>query len=845
MPDENQTVAWNGQVSQQSQSAVIQPWDDFVLDFWDWEEVDNTEQWTQSQMDLQSDWDINSEEPILEENNMTWEESVENQHEQVVATEPVLDNEEKKEYADFDMSLWDDLETQNVQEVVKDENESKLDNWDEQNISDDENSDKIENQEMGGGLPQNDDVSVESVSKEPDLGNDDVNDVWENEEDWFSDSDDVLLAQEEPIIEDKVEDLSEKSQQSQDFTENTIEDNMEVEIPKYDLSEEENTEEDVVDTVENDVNNLEDGENPNYLEDENNDKIDLSDQNSYEEWDIVGENPIADDNSIISEDVAVEDNSVFDDENEMQEVQAEADSWTDFVLNLAWTHSEDEWWQELMDDNYGESTSESVSFDDEDNWFLLDAPMDSDNIVVDENDDQVVSEEQNQSLDINAFSSDEGAEQNDNALENDVVVDTNDLSDTGDLIDSQVAQGEEVEDVSSVVDDSASIGEAVLNSEVLGNGVVAPNMDEQSVMDTGGSITLEPVAEKSVDMVSNDQVITNNQIVDSVVLAPEEQKPEDLAASIWTWTPNEWNEVQSNSMEDLNVVKQQEATQVQSTLSLDQILDTELLSNPNLKDNSTAIPVNTVSTWGFFSNKKVVWVLAWVGIFLLATFVVVLAFPSGDGSRKPNEVVTVNTGVFPDIPNPDETHWTPEEPEINVSGQDTSSGSSVNPQDPSWLTWDRWTPSGVFFPAVEDPESSSIVLEPEPYIFVPEETSWGQTEETPVIEEVSIDKIRADIFSFKSQAEIYYSAGQDTSDKQLMKYATQMKYLCENYQEKLDSWEWIDYESYSTFRESVTKIISKINTYMGWWDDLVVIQNLEDTSYFEGKEELLNYIQNR
>jgi hypothetical protein len=30
---------------------------------------------------------------------------------------------------------------------------------------------------MGGGLPQNDDVSVESVSKEPDLGNDDVNDV--------------------------------------------------------------------------------------------------------------------------------------------------------------------------------------------------------------------------------------------------------------------------------------------------------------------------------------------------------------------------------------------------------------------------------------------------------------------------------------------------------------------------------------------------------------------------------------------------------------------------------------------------------------------------------------------
>ena len=75
----------------------------------------------------------------------------------------------------------------------------------------------------------------------------------------------------------------------------------------------------------------------------------------------------------------------------------------------------------------------------------------------------------------------------------------------------------------------------------------------------------------------------------------------------------------------------------------------------------------------------------------------------------------------------------------------------------------------------------------EPYIYVAEEMLTTQTEEElPLVEEVSIDKIRSDIFSFKSQAEIYYSAGQDTSDKQLMKYATQMKYLCENYQSKLD-----------------------------------------------------------
>ena len=52
---------------------------------------------------------------------------------------------------------------------------------------------------------------------------------------------------------------------------------------------------------------------------------------------------------------------------------------------------------------------------------------------------------------------------------------------------------------------------------------------------------------------------------------------------------------------------------------------------------------------------------------------------------------------------------------------------------------------------------------------------------------VSVDKIRSDIFSFKSQGEIYYSAGQSTSDRQLMKYASQMIYLCDNYEAQIDS----------------------------------------------------------
>ena len=62
------------------------------------------------------------------------------------------------------------------------------------------------------------------------------------------------------------------------------------------------------------------------------------------------------------------------------------------------------------------------------------------------------------------------------------------------------------------------------------------------------------------------------------------------------WTPSQGSETQTNQSENLNAVKQSETMEVQSTLSLDQILDTELLSNPNLKDKSTAVPVNTVNS---------------------------------------------------------------------------------------------------------------------------------------------------------------------------------------------------------------------------------------------------------
>ena len=85
-----------------------------------------------------------------------------------------------------------------------------------------------------------------------------------------------------------------------------------------------------------------------------------------------------------------------------------------------------------------------------------------------------------------------------------------------------------------------------------------------------------------------------------------------------------------NQMENVNQVGGQQI----STLSLDQILDTELTNNPQITEKSTAEPVNVTSNKWSFSSGKMTWIIAWVGVALLAGLVVVLAFPSGTSKEK-------------------------------------------------------------------------------------------------------------------------------------------------------------------------------------------------------------------
>jgi len=82
-----------------------------------------------------------------------------------------------------------------------------------------------------------------------------------------------------------------------------------------------------------------------------------------------------------------------------------------------------------------------------------------------------------------------------------------------------------------------------------------------------------------------------SEMVNNVV----SKRNENAAPEINLSTPVELSDVSSNQAE---AAVAQPENQVQSTLSLDQILDTELSSNPQYSDNSKATPQNVSASGG-------------------------------------------------------------------------------------------------------------------------------------------------------------------------------------------------------------------------------------------------------
>lgn len=297
---------------------------------------------------------------------------------------------------------------------------------------------------------------------------------------------------------------------------------------------------------------------------------------------------------------------------------------------------------------------------------------------------------------------------------------------------------------------------------------------------------------------------------------------------------NEGN-IQEKAKDDLN--QQPIRRSDVATLSLDQILDSELNSNPQYADNSKAVPKNVPSSPWFFS-KKTMWIIAVISLFAVAGYVAVLAFPSKNTNREPQEVATSTW---------DQDHFVwyepttePEEyPEIDEDKVNTWDDrinpvkSQVSFPDAGWEDWEIES---------NDPENQ----EPEPYYCTGDECLEITEIEEPV-DVLTVEEIKPIISDYKSSAEKYYSLWDDTQDKKLIKYALQIISLCDSYESEIESWEWTTQESLDNFKSQIKTLMSKMEKYVGGWEEVQTFtqSNFNEEYDFEWKDELKEYINNR
>ena len=281
-----------------------------------------------------------------------------------------------------------------------------------------------------------------------------------------------------------------------------------------------------------------------------------------------------------------------------------------------------------------------------------------------------------------------------------------------------------------------------------------------------------------------------------------------------------------NQTEKINQVENQQI----STLSLDQILDTELVNNPQLTDNSTAVPVNMPRNKWLFGSKKTIWVVTWIGMMLLAVFVVVLAFPSGISKEKKDsiddeQIVEEHIGDH----------------QVATLDESIEDNPENDAREDIWQ-WDTNIHSGKItvqegFPEVEWEDGNETFegdtgwdrWEIDPYVCdwddCPHE-SWNQWNSIVIWDILPI------ISNYKSQAEQYYSQWDEMQDKKLVKLSLKAIYLCNSYESQINNWEDLDEESLLSFESKIEKLLDKMQDYLGG-GDYEIVQNNAKKNYFE------------
>lgn len=297
------------------------------------------------------------------------------------------------------------------------------------------------------------------------------------------------------------------------------------------------------------------------------------------------------------------------------------------------------------------------------------------------------------------------------------------------------------------------------------------------------------------------------------------------------------------------------AQEISSTLSLDQILDSELNNNPQLSDNSKAIPNNVNTDSWLLKNKKVVILSAWIWI-LLAWFVVVLAFPSkntGTSDTIQDTEIKEYQGISDDQVD-DYDHQVAADDQY-ISDQESSDESEggdsdyVNNKPSAWwividIPQDFWTDSGDTEDITQETSSQTIV---EPYVWCENgdldcDADFNEDEE--VSNTLSIEEITPEIERLKAIAENYHSLWYTNRDKILIKYASQAINLCDKYKQQIDKEEMVDEESFDLFKAEFNSIHHKMDSYIWSGNEVeTYVQGNFDEEYdFEDKDEVRDFI---
>lgn len=748
--------------------------------------------------------------------------------------------------------VWVAQTSQNNQAWAQSDNDFVLDFWDEE--TENKNANTFAEWEMkeSNNDEESDTESIMDNTTETDLNlsqnSEATSEDWETPSESVNESNFEDNIQEENISTQEVESNTDENTSDDDFSltfdtdttsdTDTISDSKEENIDTNDTNEEmqtsqEETQSSQEDSPEEVDNHVEDDElfipdDMPIMEEENTDKEDNS--NETEVWE---ENQ---DNQILQQDAILSNNELESPDGESQLLNNDSQDNQQSEL-LEWNNNSDT----FLNDNeeVGESVvNEANSPQDMTELFKEDVSSSStDNETSWEENKQDVANIPNETVDFSENNSPTNDELNENK---NISYDLNSTELESDTQLNSWLSDSSIEIPQTSIDNQTTSDNYDDNKQATQIENALNSNDTTSGDTTNVESSVEPTS--SMEMPISETTTSN---------MPNDQQPEALDA-------NGMSDNYTNQAEAINSVTETtqqpwEEWEIRSTLSLDQILDSELMSNPKFTDTSKATP-NNVPAKQSSGHSRMVWVIAWILIFLMAWFVVTLAFPSlginwnflgnvDEGISKTDPTVSDEDITDTDYQESDQDDtlefWFVDDIEDDSHG--TSLPTFEVPED----TVDDETDSGLLADSegweyVEWIDDTPFIS---PYVYV----------EDDYVEDVdnknlSLDYISSQILTFKSQGDNYYSIGVNDSNEKIIKYALYIQYLCNDYQSQIDSGNGLDEESWNSFESDVNKFLTKIDRELGWTNEVETIyahQVNSDNINDEEKEAMREYLTTR